>query len=173
MRQFGNAVLVPQARAIGVLVNPTTTNAEPMIGDAQEAAHTIGVRLDILKLGVESEIDTTFATLAHLQTGALVVAPGPFFFQRRRQVIDRASRDAIPTIYSVREFAAEGGLISYGADLKAAYRQLGIYTGQTLKGAKPADLPIEQPTKFDLMINLKNSESAQPGSPTFDPGARR
>jgi putative ABC transport system substrate-binding protein len=129
--------LVPQARAIGLLVNPTTTNAEPMIGDTQEAARTIGVRLDILKFGVER----------------------PFFFQRRRQVIDRASRDAIPTIYSVRELAAEGGLISYGADLEAADRQLGIYTGKTLKGAKPADLPIEQPTKFDLMINLKPAKA--------------
>jgi putative ABC transport system substrate-binding protein len=129
-----------------------------MIDDAQEAARRIGVRLDILKFGVESEIDTAFATLAHLQTGALVVAPGPFFFQPRRQVIDGASRDAIPTIYSVRELAVEGGLISYGAGLKAAHRQLGIYTGQTLKGAKPADPPIEQPTKFNLMINLKTAK---------------
>lgn len=127
--------LVPQARAIGLLVNPTTTNAELMIGDAQETARTMRVRLDILKAGTESEIDTAFATLANLKTGALVVAPDPLFFQRSRQIIERAARDAIPTIYFLRELAAEGGLISYGADLNAAYRQLGVYTGKTLKGA--------------------------------------
>jgi len=151
--------LVPQAKMIGLLVNPTTTNAEPMIGDAQETARTMGIRLEILKAGIESEIDTAFRTLVHLQTSALVIAPDPFFFRQRRQIIERASRDAIPTIYTSRELAAEGGLISYGADLKAAYRQLGIYAGRTLKGTKPADLPVEQPTKFELVINLKTAKS--------------
>ena len=151
--------LVPQAKVIGLLVNPTTTNAEPMIGDAQETARTMGIRLEILKAGIESEIDTVFRTLVHLQTSALVIAPDPFFFRQRRQIIERASRDAIPTIYTSRELAAEGGLISYGADLKAAYRQLGIYAGKTLKGTKPADLPVEQPTKFELVINLKTAKA--------------
>lgn len=151
--------LVPQVEVIGLLVNPTSANAEPMTTDAQEAAHIKGVRLEILNVGTESDIDAAFTRLARLRTGALVVAPDPLFFSERERIVERASRDAIPTIYFARELAAAGGLISYGADLKAAYRRLGVYAGKILKGAKPAELPVEQPTKFELVINLKTAKA--------------
>jgi putative ABC transport system substrate-binding protein len=153
------AELVPQARTIGLLVNPATTNAELMISEAQEAAHTMQVRLVIVKAAMESEIDEAFTTLLQLQAGALVVAPDPLFTGQREQIVKRASRDAIPTIYFARELAAAGGLISYGADLNTAFRRLGVYAGKTLKGAKPTDLPVEQPTKFELVINLKTAKA--------------
>jgi putative ABC transport system substrate-binding protein len=151
--------LVPQASVIGLLVNPATTNAEPMISEAQKVAHTMRVRLEIVKAAKESEIDGAFMTLLQLQAGALVVAPDPLFTGQRERIVERASHHAIPTIYFARELAAAGGLISYGADLNAAFRRLGVYAGKTLKGAKPADLPVEQPTKFELVVNLKTAKT--------------
>jgi putative ABC transport system substrate-binding protein len=138
-------------------VNPASANAEALINDAQEAAHKKGVHLNILKVSMESEIDAAFTMLVHLQVGGLVVAPDPLYFSRGTQIAERASRAAVPTIYFARELAEAGGLISYGADLKVAYRQLGIYAGKILNGAKPADLPIEQPTRFELVINVKTA----------------
>jgi putative ABC transport system substrate-binding protein len=151
--------LVPQARVIGLLVNPTTPIAEPMISDAQEAARAKGVHLDILKAATESEIDAAFATLRRLQAGALVVTPDALFLSLREHIVARASRDVVPTIYFARELAASGGLISYGASLTVAFRELGIYAGRILKGEKPADLPVQQPTKFELVINLKTAKA--------------
>jgi putative ABC transport system substrate-binding protein len=113
------------------------------------------VQLPILKAGNESEIDAVFATLVELHPGGLVVAGDPFFFSRREQLLARASRHAVPANYMWREFAAAGGLISYGTRVTEAFRQAGSYTGRILKGAKPADLPVQQTTVFDLVINLR------------------
>jgi putative ABC transport system substrate-binding protein len=147
--------LVPQAGVIALLVNPNNPNAERVTRDVQEAAHAKGVQLPVLKAGGESEIDAAFATLVQQQAGALVVGADAFFNSRRDQLVALASRHAIPAIYEWREFPAAGGLISYGTSLTAVYRQVGIYVGKILKGAKPADLPVEQPTKFELVVNFK------------------
>jgi len=149
--------LVPRARVIALLVNPNST-AERVIRDVQEAARTKGLQLHVLKARSESEIDTAFASLVQLHAGALVVGADPFLSGQREQLVALASRRAVPSIYAWREFAASGGLISYGPRLTSAFRLVGHYAGKVLKGAKPADLPIEQPTKFELVINLKTAK---------------
>jgi putative tryptophan/tyrosine transport system substrate-binding protein len=151
--------LVPQARVIALLVDPDYPPTEGVIRDVQEAARAKRVELPILKAGTESEIDAAFATLAQLQARALVVGGDPFFNSRREQLVALASRHAVPAIYGVRENVAAGGLISYGASLTAVFRQLGIYAGKILKGAKPADLPVQQPTTFELVVNLKTAKA--------------
>jgi putative ABC transport system substrate-binding protein len=147
--------LVPQAKVIALLVNPNNPDTEPMIRDVQEAARTKGVQLPILKARSESEIDAAFASLVQLEAGGIVVGTDPFFASRREQLAALAARHSVPAIYDFREFAAVGGLISYGTSLTGTYRQLGIYAGKILKGAKPADLPVQQPTTFELVVNLK------------------
>jgi ABC-type uncharacterized transport system substrate-binding protein len=151
--------LVPQAKVIALLMNPNNPNAERITGDMQEAARTKGVQLDILRAGSESEIDAAFATLLQRQAGALVLGSDAFFFSRRDQLVALASRHAVPAIYFGRIFAAAGGLISYGTSLPGAWRQFGIYAGKILNGAKPADLPVEQPTTFELVVNLKTAKA--------------
>jgi putative tryptophan/tyrosine transport system substrate-binding protein len=149
--------LVPQARVIALLVNPN--NANPWIGDVQKAARVKGIQLQIVKASTPSEIDAAFATLVRLHAAALVIGDDVFFTSRREQLVALASRYAVPAIERWREFAASGGLISYGPSLAAANRQVGIYAGKILKGEKPADLPVQQPTKFDLIINLKTAKA--------------
>jgi putative tryptophan/tyrosine transport system substrate-binding protein len=149
--------LVPQARVIALLVNPNNPNAERNIGEAREAARARGVQLPVVKAGSESEIDATFASLAQLQAGALVIAADPFFSSRRDQLVAVASRYAMPMISGGAP--AAGGLINYGASLTAAYRQAGVYAGRILKGDKPTDLPVVEPTKFELIINLKTAKA--------------
>jgi putative ABC transport system substrate-binding protein len=151
--------LVPQAGTIALLVNPNNPNAEPIIRGAQEAARTKGIQLSILKAGTESEIDAAFTSLVQLRAGALLVGTDPLFTSRREQVVELASRHAVPAMYEYREFPDAGGLISYGASLPGMWRQLGIYVGKILKGAKPADLPVQQPTTFELVVNLKTAKA--------------
>jgi putative tryptophan/tyrosine transport system substrate-binding protein len=151
--------LVPQARVIALLVNPNSPSTERVMRDVQEAARAKGVQLPILKGATESDIDAAFATLLQLHAGALVVGNDPFFTGRSDQLVALASRHAVPTMYFAREFAAAGGLISYGASLPTAFRQLGIDAGKVLKGTKPADLPVEQPTRYELVVNLKTAKA--------------
>ena len=151
--------LVPQAGVIALLVNPNSSTAERVIQEVQQAARAKGVQLHVLKASSESEIDSAFASLVQLHVDALVVGADPFLSGRREQLVALASRHAVPAIYAWREFAAAGGLISYGASLTAAFRLVGTYAGKVLKGAKPADLPVQQPTTFELVINLKTAEA--------------
>jgi putative tryptophan/tyrosine transport system substrate-binding protein len=149
--------LVPQAGTVFLLVNQDNANAQRVIKDAEEAARAKGVRLTILKAGTEREIDAAFATLVQLHAGALIVQADPYFTTRRDQLVALAGRHAVPAIYYIREFADFGGLISYGSSISGAFRQIGTYVGKILNGAKPADLPVQQPTKFELVINLKTA----------------
>ncbi len=151
--------LVPQARATALLVNPNSPGTEATIQATQAAARGRGAQLVILKASSESEIDVAFATLAQLHAGGLLLAADPFFAGRREQLVALASHHAVPVIYPAREFADSGGLISYGASVTFVYHQVGIYAGKILKGAKPADMPVQQPTRFELVINLKTAKA--------------
>jgi putative ABC transport system substrate-binding protein len=151
--------LVPQARVVALLVNPNNENTPRIMRDVQEAARVKGLQLAILKAGTESEIDAAFASLVDQQAGALVVGADPFFTERREQFAALASHHAVPAIYGVREHVAASGLISYGASLTAVFRLLGTYAGKILKGASPADLPVEQPTRFELVVNLDTAKA--------------
>jgi putative ABC transport system substrate-binding protein len=151
--------LVPQARVIALLVNPNFPQTERIMRDMQEAAHAKRLQLHILRASTESEIDAAFASLAELHAGALVIGGDPFFASQREQLVALASRAAVPAIYQWREFVAAGGLISYGTNFPAVFRLAGDYVGKILKGAKPADLPVQQPTKFELVINLKTAKA--------------
>jgi putative tryptophan/tyrosine transport system substrate-binding protein len=150
--------LIPEARVVAQLVNPNNADAEHMIKEVQEAAHAKRLQLRILKAGTESEIDAAFASLVQLQADALVVGDA-FFLSRHEQVVALAARYAVPAIYDWREYVAAGGLISYGTNLTDMYRQVGIYVGKILKGAKPSDLPVQQPTTFELVVNLKTAKA--------------
>jgi len=147
--------LVPQARVIGLLVNPDVPYTERIIGHMQEAARAKRVDLRVLKARTESEIDGAFATLVELHADGLILGPIGF----RPQIAALASRHAVPTIAPQRDFAVSGGLLSYGPSLTAPYHLKGIYTGRILKGEKPAELPVQQPTSFELVINLKTAKA--------------
>jgi putative ABC transport system substrate-binding protein len=150
---------IPTANIIALLVDANFPGAESQSRDMQEAARTLGLQIHIAKAGTEAEIDAAFAALAQLQAGALLVGVSEFFLRRAEQLAALAARHALPVIYQFRSFVAAGGLMSYGASLTDAYRQAGVYTGRILKGEKPADLPVLQPTKFDLVINLKTAKA--------------
>jgi len=152
--------LVPQASVIALLVNPDNIGySEQYIRFMQEVARAKGVQLPVLKARSEGEIDTAFASLGQLEAGALVVANDPLFARRSEQIAALASRYAVPAISQFRQFAAAGGLISYGSDDVPLYRQAGIYAGRILKGERPADLPVQQPTTFQLVVNLKTAKA--------------
>jgi putative tryptophan/tyrosine transport system substrate-binding protein len=151
--------LVPQARVIALMVNPNYPGAELIMQEVQQAARTMGVQLDVLKAGTEGEIDAAFETLVQRRAGALVVGNDSFFDSQREQFIALAGRYAVPAIYQGREFVALGGLISYGTSLIGVYRQHGMHAGKILKGAKPTDLPVQQPTRFELVVNLKTAKA--------------
>jgi putative ABC transport system substrate-binding protein len=150
--------LVPQAKVIAMLLNPNSKFAESQMRTAQEAARAKGLQLHIMKAGADGEFETAFATLVQLQAGALLVGPDPFFFSRREQLVALAAHHAVPAVYEWREFAEAGGLISYGTSITGTWHQVGIYVGKILKGAKPADLPVQQPTTFELVVNLKTAQ---------------
>jgi putative tryptophan/tyrosine transport system substrate-binding protein len=151
--------MVPKAATIAVLVNPNYSEAENQLREVQEAAARLGVQLVVVHANAESDFDAAFSTVVQQRSGALLVCASPFFNTRREQLVVLAARHALPTIYEWRDFAAAGGLMSYGTSLADAYRQAGVYAGQILKGAQPADLPIVQSTKFEFVINLNTAKA--------------
>jgi putative tryptophan/tyrosine transport system substrate-binding protein len=152
--------LVPKAVRVAVLVNPANdSSAESTLREAKEAAPAIGLEIHVLNATTIGEIDTAFATFARERCDALFVASNAFFGSRGGQFAILAARDRIPATYSNRDFVAAGGLMSYGGDNADMFRQVGVYTGRILKGAKPADLPVQQSTKFELVINLKTAKA--------------
>jgi putative ABC transport system substrate-binding protein len=150
--------LLPAAARVGLLVNPTNVNVEGVTKDVTAAASAIGVQIDVVQAGDSHEIDTAFATLVRNKADALLVGADSLFNTRRLQLATLATRHAIPAVYFNRQFPEAGGLMSYGTNLTEVYRQLGVYTGRILKGAKPADLPVVQSTKFELVINLPTAK---------------
>ena len=151
--------LVSRATVIALLVNPDNVRVEGYMGTTREAARAKGVQLPVLKARTESELEIAFASLGQLQAGGLLLLPDPFLNSRSGQLAALASRYAIPAISELRQFAAAGGLISYGANYNALARQAGIYVGRILKGEKPADLPVQQPTTFELVVNLNTAKA--------------
>jgi putative ABC transport system substrate-binding protein len=151
--------LVPKATTLGVLINPNFPLSVLQLGDVQQAARVIGVQTHIMRATTDREIDAAFDVIAQLRIAALSQAADPFFASRRVQLVTLAARHAVPTMYQFREYADVGGLVSYGIDLPDTYRQIGAYAGRILKGAKPGDLPVMQPTKFELVINLKTARA--------------
>jgi putative ABC transport system substrate-binding protein len=151
--------LVGRAPVTALLVNPSNPQTAGVIKDMQAAAHLKAVELRIITASTENEVDTVFASIDDQHAAALVVQADPFFNARRDQLVELTSRHALPAIYESRGFPVAGGLISYGTPLTAVYRQMGVYAGRVLKGAKPADLPVIQPTEFELVINLKTAKA--------------
>ena len=151
--------LLPKAPVIGALVNLNNPNAEPQVRDLQAAASALGLQLIVLGAGSEREIDASFATLPQRRIGALIVTADGFLISQQERLVALAARHAVPTMYPLRQYVDGGGLISYGANLREAFRIAGNYVGRILKGAKPADLPVDQPTQFELVINLKTAKA--------------
>jgi putative ABC transport system substrate-binding protein len=151
--------LIPPTMVIANLVDPNFPPTEAAVAEMEAAARILGRQILVLRTSSESDIDAAFATILQVRAGALLVGPGPFFNTRRNQIVALAARHAIPAIYEFRDAAAIGGLVSYGTSLVDAYRLVGVYTGRILKGEKPADLPVVQPTKFELVINLKTAKA--------------
>jgi putative tryptophan/tyrosine transport system substrate-binding protein len=159
--------IVPAATLIAVLLNPSWPTFDTQLHDVQEAARAVGQRIHVLRANTEREIDAAFDTAKEIRADAMMVGPSTFFTVRRDQIVGLASRDALPTIYGQREFMAAGGLMSYATNLADAYRQAGLYSGKILGGARPAELPVVQSAKFELLINLKVAKSL---GFTFPPG---
>jgi putative tryptophan/tyrosine transport system substrate-binding protein len=151
--------LLPANTLIAVLVNPNNPNADASVAELQDAARTLGQSISFVRASTEIEIDAVFATLSERRVSGLLVNTDPFFLDRRAQFVSLAARNLIPAIYAQREFVAAGGLISYGVSLTDGYHQVGIYAGRILKGEKPADLPVMQPTRFEMAINLKTAKA--------------
>jgi ABC-type uncharacterized transport system substrate-binding protein len=151
--------MVPHAASIGFLANPRFGPTEGQLRDAQEAARGLAVSIHVLPASTDSEIDTAFQRIARQGIAALAIGADPFFDTRREKLVAMAARYGVPTMYQFREFAAAGGLVSYGIDQLEVWRQIGVYTGRILNGQKPSDLPVMQPTKFELVINLKTAKA--------------
>src|SRR5262245_1813443 len=151
--------MVPKATTIAALVNPNYAGAENQLRDVQEAAIRLGVQLVVVRANMEDEFNAAFSTSVQQKAGALLVCASPFFNARRQQLVLLAARHTVPTMYEWRDFAAAGGLMSYGTSLADAYRQAGVYAGRILKGEKPADLPVVQVTKFEFVINLNAAKA--------------
>jgi putative ABC transport system substrate-binding protein len=154
--------LLPAATRVAVLVNPTDPiRLETIVRDVKTAAGAVGLQFQVVNASTSREIDAAFATLARARPDALFVGPDPFFYGRRGQLALLAARHAIPASYAVRDYAEAGGLMSYGTNITDAYRQVGVYAGRILKGVKPADLPVQQSTKFELVINLQAARTIE------------
>jgi len=151
--------LLPKPVSFALLTNPSSPNTKALVRSMQAAAQAGGRELHILSTGDERELDAAFATLAVRHAGGLIVPASSFFLARREQIVGLAAANRIPTIYDGRGFVEAGGLISYGINVPAVYRQLGVYTGKILRGAKPADLPVFQPSKFEFVINLRTAKA--------------
>ena len=151
--------LLPQARAIAALVDPNAPDSATQLKNVQDAARTFDREIQIVQASTASQLDNGFAILASQRADALIVVPTPFFTRQRTRIAELAARNRLPAIYGLREYAAAGGLMSYGASLTDAFQQAGGYAGRILKGEKPADLPVLQPTKFDLVINLTTAKA--------------
>jgi putative ABC transport system substrate-binding protein len=151
--------LVPQTNILALIINPASPDAASETRDMEAAALTKGAQLQIVKAATEDEIDVAFARLTELHVGGLLIQTNPLFGGRLNQIATLASRDAIPAIYTYRAFADAGGLVSYGPSLSAMYHDAGVYAGRILNGARPADLPVQQPTTFQLVINLKTAKA--------------
>jgi putative ABC transport system substrate-binding protein len=151
--------LLPDAAVVAMLVNPANPIVEPESRATQDAARSLGVQLHILRASTAGEIDAAFASLVKLRARALVVGDDSYFINQRAQIMALAALHAVPTISGWREFAAAGGLMSYGTDLADAYRQAGLYAGKILKGIRPADLPVQQVVKIELVVNLKTAKT--------------
>jgi len=151
--------MVPKAALIGYLVNPTNADANTNTKNVLAAAESVGQKLLVVQASTDSELDAAFAALVQQRAGALVVGAEPFFISRRAQLIELAARHKLPAIYTLREFATAGGLMSYGTSITEAIRLAGLYAGRILKGAKPADLPVQQSEKVELVINLKTAKA--------------
>jgi putative tryptophan/tyrosine transport system substrate-binding protein len=151
--------MVPKVTDFAVLAHPTYPASAPFISDVKAGARTLGLRIEVFNVSIESEIDTAFAALSARKLGALLVANHPLFTTRREQIIALAARYAVPTMYVQREFASAGGLVTYGTDLPEVYRLTGGYAGRILRGDKPADLPVLLPTKFEMIINLRTAKA--------------
>src|SRR5215471_325140 len=151
--------LVPQASTIGAFLDPNFPPYEDQLRDLREAARTLDLQVHELRASTDAEIDLAFKTVAQQRIGAVTVAAGPFFDTRREKLVTLAAHYAVPTMYHFREFAAAGGLVSYGIDARSIYRQIGVYAGAILKGERRAELPVLQPTKFELVINLKTAKA--------------
>jgi putative ABC transport system substrate-binding protein len=151
--------LVPQATAFGVLMNPIFSTAAEQLKEVEEAALSLGLQLRVLRASTDPELEIAFESIAQHRIAALTVAADSFFNSRRDKLAVLTARYAVPAIYNYRDYAVAGGLMSYGIDLADVYRQIGAYAGRVLKGAKPADLPILQPTKFEFVINLKTAKA--------------
>ena len=151
--------LLPQATVIAVLLNSTSPSADVQTEDLQAASHALGLQIQILKASSEQEIDAAFAVLEGQKVGALIVGSDPYYLSRREQIIALTARQAIPAVYEIREYVDAGGLMSYGTSIRDGYRLAGGYVGRILKGEKPADLPVLQPTKFEFAVNLKTAKA--------------
>jgi putative tryptophan/tyrosine transport system substrate-binding protein len=151
--------LVPTATVVAVLVNPKNADSEAQLKDVQAAAHALGLQLTVLTVSTEGEIGAAFTVLAEQRVGALLVLADAFLSSRIDQLVALAARHSIPMTHFQREFVAAGGLMSYGTNIPDSFRQAAVYVGKILKGTKPADLPVMQPTKFELVINLKTAKA--------------
>ena len=151
--------IAPAASLVGILLNANFPPAARQLRDLEDAARTIGQRIFVSKASNDAELDAAFASLLKQQVGALLVAADPYFDTRRNRIIAFAARNRLPAIYHFREFAVAGGLVSYGPSITDGYRQAGLYAGRILKGAKPADLPVVRPVKFEFVINLKTAKA--------------
>jgi putative ABC transport system substrate-binding protein len=151
--------LLRTSAAVALLVNPNNPQTEPETKGVRDAARSLGLQLHVLDASTEGEIDAAFEKLIELRAGGLLVGADAFLLSRPDQIVALAARHAVPAIYGVREFATAGGLMSYGTDLADSYRQLGIYAGKILKGAKPADLPVQRVARVEFVINLKTAKT--------------